>query len=133
MKVVPYFLLLGYFIFVGTDIFTHNIWHLFSTTEIDWYGDKWRICDIVYSIGKSFTFLLAYILFWAMFRYLSNIHKTNVLFIAEICSMNAIGLAVNDLFDELSGGKTRDTPIEWLIFVFTISVTCYRLRRLIVK
>lgn len=116
-----------YLSFVGLDIFTHNIWHLFSVNEIDWFGQKWRICDVVYSIGKSFVFLWGYVTFWLMWRALWSITTLEIAYIGDIISFNMIGLAINDLFKECTGGNFKLYYSEFILVAITLIITIFRL------
>lgn len=120
-------ILLLFSILIVSDVVTHNIWHLFPVNEIYWYKDKWRVCDIAYSIGKSFCWWQAYILIAVLLFHIGKIKNSFVIWIAELLSIGIIVAATTDLMDECTGGKTKDSIIEWLAFIITFAVIGFKI------
>lgn len=111
------------------DIFTHQIWKIFSTEQITWHGDpSWTIQDIAFSIGKSLAFLTVWCLVWLFSHYIFRLtkrfdfHKKEVIIIKslDIISSGMIILALNDLYEESTGLNQHDTYVEWIGFGITV-------------
>lgn len=120
-------ILLFIIIVILWDVFTHNIWHLFPINEIYWYKIKWRICDIAYAIGKSFSWLLAYITIYKVVDFIYITNKSIYIWIATLVTTGMIGAAITDLVEECTGDNFNLGFIEALVFIITFTVIGFKI------
>ena len=59
--------------------------------------------------------------------YIGTLKDTFIIWVAQVLSIGMIGAATTDLMDELTGGKTKDSIIEWLAFIITFTLIGFKI------
>ncbi len=61
-----------------------------------------------------------------MLYHIGRLNNSLSIWVVQLLSIGMIGAASIDLLQELTGGKTKDSPIEWMAFIATFTIIFYK-------